>query len=346
MTDLEKCETQDIAGATQRSRGHLLWDAHSCLPLNTCVDVSVLERHRLAGTTFVSINVGMDFNPWDQILRLLEYYNTAITALQDRFIIASTIDDIAEAARHGMLAIAFDLEGSEMLAGDRGRLATAYQLGVRQIHFAYNNDNRAAGGCHGRNIGLSAYGKTLVEAVNRIGMIMDCAHSAERTSMEIMEISEKPVIFSHANPGRLANHPRNISDDQIRACARSGGVVGITGIGIFLGEAEPDSEHMFRHIDHVVQLVGPCHAGIGLDYVYEGANDRPLGFDPETWWPTALGYNMGELPMAAPEALTRLPDIMLRHNYREDDVRAILGENFHRVAAQTWRSVEDNGADR
>ncbi len=146
------------------------------------------------------------------------------------------------AKREGKLAVSFDLEGSAMLEDDLAMVQLYRDLGVRQIHLAYNRDNSIAGGCHGSDAPLTALGREVVDEINRVGLIMDCSHSGYRTSLEIMERSRRPVVFSHSNVKALKNHARNVTDDQIDACAKTGGVVAISGIGIFLGADDISTE--------------------------------------------------------------------------------------------------------
>jgi membrane dipeptidase len=134
---------------------------------------------------------------------------------------------------------------------------------------AYNETNRVGCGCHVANdTGLTDFGRRLIGEMNRIGMIVDCAHTGYRTTMETIDACEGPVIISHTNVHALCNHPRCARDDQIAAIAAKGGVVGITGINVFLGgDATP--KRFADHIDHVANLVGPEHVGLALDYVYD-----------------------------------------------------------------------------
>lgn len=317
----------------------LVWDAHSCLPLRTGVDVGVLARHRAAGVNYVSINVGMDFNPLSQCIRVLAAFRGWIARHGEDYALAGTLAEIQAATAAGKLAIGFDLEGSDMLEGDLDMLRLYHDLGVRQIHFAYNRDNGVGGGCHGADIGLTPFGRRLVAEVNDVGLIMDCSHTGHRSSREIMDVSQKPVVFSHTCVHALQAHPRNVRDDQIDACARTGGVVGITGIGLFLGENRVETELYARHIDYVVQRVGPAHAGFGLDYEFLGdAGDTPPGFDPSAWWPREhyRGRGLGASRFVQPEQIRELPEALLRLGYGDDAVRGILGGNFQRVAAATW----------
>src|SRR5258705_8588111 len=103
--------------------------------------------------------------------------------------------------------------------------------------------------------------------MNRVGMTVDCSHTGRRSSLEAIELSERPAIFSRSGAYSVCAHIRNIRDEQIRACAARGGVIGVVGIGAFIGDAKARTESVFRHIDYTATLVGPQHVGLGTDYV-------------------------------------------------------------------------------
>lgn len=314
----------------------VVWDAHSCLPIKAGVDCSDLARHRAAGIDYVSINVGMDFNPVGQISRVIATFRAFILSRPAEYALVGTVDEVKAAKKAGKLAVSFDLEGSDMLEGDLDMLRFYRDLGVRQMHLAYNRDNVVGGGCHGADIGLTDWGRKVVAEINRLGILMDCSHTGYRTSMDIMAMSSKPVVFSHANARALRDHGRNIRDDQIDACARTGGVIGINGIGIFLGKDDNSTETVLRHIDYVTQRIGAKHVGIGLDFVFRrGADENPPGFDPSLWWPPGNDY-VGRSNFVEPERMPVLADGMVRLGYDDGAIRGILGDNFLRVAAATW----------
>ena len=317
--------------------GSLVWDAHACLPLVPGASMEALERHRQAGVSFVSVNVGMDMNPLAQVMRVIAGFRAWLAEHADRFLLAVSLADVERAKREGKLAVAFDLEGSVMLEDDPAMVRLYRDLGVRQIHLAYNRDNSVGGGCHGRDIPLTPLGRSVVAAINAAGLIMDCSHTGYRTSMEIMERSTKPVVFSHANPRALKAHARNIADDQIDACARTGGVVAINGIGIFLGANDIRVETLLRHVDYVVGRVGAAHVGLGLDYMFgELSGDLPPGSRAEEWWPPGNEYDVADMKVMPPERFPAITEALLARGYGEDDIAAILGGNMRRVASASW----------
>jgi membrane dipeptidase len=185
-------------------------------------------------------------------------------------VLVETAADVDRARQEDKVSIAFDVEGMTPLdEGDNGLIQLFYDLGVRWMLIAYNRKNAAGGGClDDDDPGLSAHGRAMLAEMKRVGMVVCCSHTGHRTGRDVMANADNPVIFSHSNASAVWSHYRNIPDELIKACAATGGVVGVNGIGIFLGENDARPELVFRHIDHMVQLVGPDHVGLALDYVF------------------------------------------------------------------------------
>jgi membrane dipeptidase len=320
-------QTTQLLGQT------IVWDAHACFPLDPNADLSQLQRYKDAGVNFVSINIGMDMDAFDKVIHVLAGFRKHIQSHPEDFVLAQTTDDIHAAKKANKLAISFDLEGSEPLAGNINMVSFFYDLGVRQMLLAYNKDNRASGGCMEDNIGLTDFGAQVIQEMNRVGMVVDASHMGYKATMETYEISSTPVIFSHSNPREVRENPRNITDEQIKACAGTGGVVGINGIGDFLGGT--DSETVVEHIEYVIDLVGPKHVGLGLDYVIDKQEliDYLEGY-PEIFPPEMI---QDYLAFVEPEQIPEIAELLLRRGYNEDAVRGILGGNFLRVAEQVWK---------
>ena len=158
---------------------------------------------------------------------------------------------------------ACNIEGGNSLLGCSSMVSLYYELGVRWMLFTYNRNNALAGGCGDEDGELTDFGREVLREMEHVGMVVCCSHIGERSAMEIMDLASRPVIFSHSNPGAVWPQARNISDDALRACARTGGVIGINGIGIFLGDNDASTELIARHIDYVVDLVRPITSGSG-----------------------------------------------------------------------------------
>lgn len=249
---------------------------------------------------------------------------------------AHSISDIREARKQGRISVVFSFQGTTPFERSVSLVEVFYRLGVRQALMAYNQKNHVGEGCHERGDGgLSRFGIELVREMNRVGMLVDCSHTGYRTARDVFEVSSAPVIFSHSNPRALADHERNIPDDLIDACARSGGVIGINGVNIFLG-ADVTPETFFRHIDYIVQRVGPDHVGIGLDYVSEPEVLIALVKASASKYPEDQGYET-EINFAAPTLLPKLTEHMLSRGYSPRDVGMIMGGNWLRVAEAVWR---------
>jgi len=310
-----------------------IWDTHACFPLNPNSDLTELARYKNCGVNFVSLNIGMDMDSFENVLQVLARFRSYFAAYPDDYVLALTVTDILAAKSSGKLAIAFDLEGSEPLLGNVNMVSFYYDLGVRQMLLAYNKDNRASGGCMEGQIGLTDFGRDVIREMNRVGMVVDVTHMGYRATMEAFEVSSKPVIFSHSNPKALREHARNITDAQINACAQTGGVIGINGIGDFLGGTS--SELFVQNIEHVVNLVGPEHVGIGLDYVIDKQElidyitGHPDVFPPEKF--------KDYLAFVAPEQIPEFTELLYRRGYSEQVISGILGGNFLRVANEVWK---------
>jgi membrane dipeptidase len=318
-------------------RESFIWDAHAGVFPSPQVDLNLLSAWHNNHADYISINVGFDVMDQQQTMATLTAYRTWMLANDGHYVLAGSVDDIARAREQEKLAISFDIEGMNALDGDIGMVSHYHGLGVRQMLFAYNLNNDAAGGCHDTDMGLTEFGHEIVVEMNRLGMIVDCSHAAYTTTMDIMETSSKPCVFSHSNPTAIWDHQRNIHDDQIKACAATGGVIGMNGMGIFLGDNDISQEAFLKHICYVCELVGPEHVGLGFDYspdldldVSEILKSRP------DFWPAGQQYDTPHIKHGGPPLIPELVGGMIDHGFDDADIRGILGENFHRVAVASW----------
>lgn len=316
------------------------WEAHACLSLHPKASFAPIDRLHDAGVNYVSINVGMDMNPLSQVMSVLAGFRATIAEHPDRYVLVNRIADIERAQTTGRIAIGFDLEGAMPLLDQPSMVALYGSLGVRQIHFAYNRNNSVADGCHDVPRGLTSLGICMVKAVNAAGLLMDCAHTGRRCSLDIMNASSHPVIFSHANPLALCGHGRNISDEQIHACADTGGVICVSGLSLFLGSPAPSAQDVARHAAYVANLAGVQHVGIGLDLSFPepGLDDRPPGgYEPSYWWPKFAGYDDPMASIYTPvETWQVISQALQNVGMTPDEAALVMGGNMLRVAQQVW----------
>jgi membrane dipeptidase len=324
----------DTRAARAISQG-FAWDNHGCMPLRPMDQrfLPQLERYRKSGFRVVGINVGFDGVPWADTLRMIAAFRSWIGARPEQYCLVGTAGDFAHL--RGRLGVFFDIEGGCALNEQLSMVELYRDLGVRWMLMAYNKNNALGGGCQDVDRGLTAFGRRVVKEMNRLGMTVCCSHTGYKTTMDVMRHASRPVIFSHSNPLGVWRHKRNIRDEAIRACARTGGVVGINGIGMFLGKNDTHSETVVAHIDYVAQLVGADHVGIGLDYVFDTAElVEYLKANPHLF-PPAEGYG-STFAQARPEQLPEIVAGLFARGYSTADVRKIIGGNFKRIARETW----------
>ncbi|GAA3543132.1 membrane dipeptidase [Amycolatopsis ultiminotia] len=313
----------------------LVWEQHCCLPLDPDTDVGALWRYAEAGASFVSVNVGYAPHDVAETIRVLSGFRRQLLARPDRYVLARTADDVREAKATGRLAVAFDLEDTNPLGGRVDLVRTYYDLGVRTMLLTYNQRNAAGSGCHDESDGgLTEFGREVVAEMNRVGMVVDAAHCSYRTSMDVFAASTAPVVLSHTAVRAVHDHERNVWDDQLLACAATGGVVGINGVGMFLGANDASTEALVRHVDHAVKLLGWEHVGLGLDYCFDQIGDE-LAANPGLF--PASYSQWDRLEFIEPERLLAIGAALLDRGHAPEAVEGILGGNFLRVVEKVWR---------
>jgi membrane dipeptidase len=316
----------------------MLWDQHACVELVETADVAELQRYRGAGGGYVSLNVGYAPHAPELTASLLRSFRAQVGAI-DGLELAATVADIDRIAARGDTAVAFDLEDCAPLGGDLDAVGPLVAQGVRTLGPTYNHANRAGGGClDAVDDGLTPWGRDLVAEMNRCGMVPDGSHVGARTTLDMCAVSTRPVVFSHSNMRAVWEHPRNITDDQARAVADTGGVIGITGVGIFLGPNTPTLEAMVRHIEYAVGVVGVAHVGVSTDFSFDWQTFRDtVAASPELYDDSYTRW--GPMEWMPPETFVGLGPALAARGWTDADTAAVLGENFRRVAAESWEPL-------
>jgi membrane dipeptidase len=296
-----------------------------------------LARHKAAGFDAITVNIGFGEQDPEEHLRMIAAMRHWLLARPDDYLLLLEADDIERARATGRLAVGFDIEGANAVGDQLSLIQLYYDLGVRWMLMAYNTANRVGGGCQDEDGGLTPFGRAVVAEMERVGMQVCVSHTGHRTVRDIFDVATQPVIFSHSNCAALHPHPRNISDDLIRACAATGGLVGINGVGIFLGLNDISSQTYARHVDHVVQLVGPAHVSIALDYVFDTRELEEHVEKMKATFPPGLGYELGAR-FVPPEQLEEIVATLQGWGYSDADLAALLGGNLLRLAQQVWKA--------
>jgi len=309
----------------------LVWDNHGCLPLRPEPDyLPQLQRYKASGCNTVAINVGYGTMGWDEHVSLLTFMRKWLLDRPTDYLLVHSAEDVEAAKRTNRLGVFFDVEGMVPVQDDPSRVQQLYDLGVRWMLVAYNRTNAAGSGCLDDDHGLTAVGRRIIEQMDTAGMVLCLSHTGARTAREAVEHTRNPAILSHSNPAGLTAHPRNASDELIRACAAKGGVIGLNGLGPFLGARTDLVAALVRHVRYVVELVGPDHVGLGLDYVFDRNDlDENPGLQP-------AGID-ASLAMIEPEAMPEIVEGLCGLGLNDSAIRGILGENWLRVARQVWK---------
>lgn len=297
---------------------------------------TLVDVYAGAGVTFTIFTVVDDYpNSIEQTVKLIAQNRRYFLAHPEKYVLADTADDVRRAKTEAKMAVAFAFQGSNALLGDLSLVAVYRRLGVIQMLLAYNAGNLAADGCHeSRDAGLTLFGRRLIAEMNRVGMIVDVTHVGIRSTLQALELATKPPVFSHSTPKKFGCHDRNVTDEQIRACASKDGVICLSGVGLFMDttHGKASAAKLADTIEYVAQLVGARHAGIGLDYVHDTESlARFLRGNTELYGGGEQYPADGVIDFAPPSILPVVTDELLRRGYSDDDVRGVLGENYLRV---------------
>ncbi len=304
-------------------------------------DRTTLPRLRAAGYGVVGLTIGGDSSA--EAGRKAEEGIAAvadwIAAEPDHYLLVRTAEDALRAQREGKLGIELNFQGVGPLGGSVEMVRYFHGLGVRHIGLVWNDANPAGSSAtRGVDNGLTPHGKALIREMERCGIIVDGAHASYRTVMDAIAECTKPFIVSHTNVAALAAAApyKNLQDDQIAACAATGGVIGISGLGSYLDDLRATPEAMFRQVDHVAQLVGAAHVGLGLDYVTDTPSFWKMVREKPEIWPAPDGGAMARSAFFEPEWVHELRALLEKAGYVTADVAGILGGNWLRVAAACW----------
>lgn len=338
----------------ERDHPYLFID--SCMQIWPDADFANAHRH---GVTAYAVTAWRPRAGLDAALEELMFWHL-VARRHPNLLVAFRAEDIRRAKREGKAALVLAAQDGDWIGDRLHRIEAFERLGLRMMLLAYNATNRICDGLLDRTQGgLTRFGRLVVDECNRVGILLDCTHVGKRSSLEIIDRSRHPCVFSHSNPSAIVPNPRNIDDEQIKACAARGGVIGLVSWGPLVmrpnATGRPTLDEFLALVDYAADLTGSAdQLGIGTD--------MSLGTYPDHWhdpWgeadylPVTEEYNRKVTPdIRSPQRavdgfsdyaeIVNVADRLLARGYRDEEVHKILGGNFLRVFEEVWLEKTQN----
>lgn len=274
-----------------------------------------------------------DSQDYNTILKVIDSVKNEIAENSDLFFLVEKSNDLKKIKNDNRIGYILALEGSNSIGNDLTLLQNYYKLGVRSIALTHNSRNLLADGCAEKSAkGLSNLGKKYIKELNKLDIAIDLSHISEPSFWDILDLIEKPPIATHSNAKSLCDHPRNLTDDQIKVIAERNGVIGFNFFSIFIDKNKATVDRLIDHIYYVVELVGIDHVGIGPDFLNYYIEDLksldeqlsdPFGdlIEPEKVFEV----------IRDPSEFPKLFELLQKRGFTDKEVKKIQGENFFRV---------------
>jgi membrane dipeptidase len=307
---------------------------------------------RSCGITAFHNSVGVGGpTAYDDALQFIAAWSGFAGRNSDVFSLVGSAGDIDRAKAKKKIAVIMGLQNADEFR-DAKDVKAFYELGLRCAQLTYNSQNLVGSGSTERvDGGISDYGVEIIKAMNQVGMLIDVSHSGDRTTLDAIELSPKPIAFTHSNCRALNNHPRLKTDEAIRKLAAKGGVMGITGVRMFVKGQEPTTvEDIVDHIDHVVKLVGIEHVGIGTDSDLMGYDHMPADQYAQLKASYKSSYAFRDKidtdGFNHPRKMYDLTAALMHRGYSDANIQAVLGGNFRRLLGATWIESQNKTGDK
>jgi membrane dipeptidase len=307
---------------------------------------------RSCGITAFHNSVGVGgATAYDDALQFIAAWSGFAGRNPDVFSLVGSAADIDRAKAKKKIAVIMGLQNADEFR-DAKDVKAFYELGLRCAQLTYNSQNLVGSGSTERvDGGISDYGVEIIKAMNQVGMLIDVSHSGDRTTLDAIELSPQPIAFTHSNCRALNNHPRLKTDEAIRKLAAKGGVMGITGVRMFVKGQEPTTvEDIVDHIDHVVKLVGIEHVGIGTDSDLMGYDHMPADQYAQLKASYKSSYAFRDKidtdGFNHPRKMYDLTAALMHRGYGDANIQAVLGGNFRRLLGATWKESQNKTGDK
>ncbi|WP_343521119.1 membrane dipeptidase [Sphingomonas sp.] len=297
---------------------------------------------RASGISAIHHAIGIGGNnAREQALSFLATYGNYVARNSHVLTGVDKFADILRARKDRKVAVIMGLQNADQFNRPQD-VKFFYELGLRCAQLTYNSQNRIGGGSTDRvDGGVSDFGAAIIGEMNKVGMLVDVSHCGDRTTLDGIAISTKPISITHSNCRALIDHPRVKTDEAIKAMAAKGGVMGITGVRNFVSKTDPTTIVNYAdHIDHVVKLVGIDHVGIGTDSDLYGYDDTSPELNKMLRGAYKDSYAFREKididGFDHPLKMFDLTEELIRRKYSDANILAVLGGNFQRLLTATW----------
>jgi len=296
-----------------------------------------LKRNQDNGITAVSVTAfAFPGDGKTSILERLKASHPAIDELD--MILVKSVDDIYRAKKEKKLAVIFNSQGADYAIDDLSMMAKVKKQGLLISGFTYNNDSALAGGGAKQQSGVTKLGYEWIKEMNKQGVVVDCSHTSNLTCIDAAKHSSKPVIASHSPAYELNNINRNISDDAMKAIAKSGGAVCTTGVGLFLNkEGDASPEAFAKHVEYTGNLIGRDKTCFSTDYMHNAIGMFLGNVSNVDVFPPEKGFGSPAQNTSAEHIWGVAAILEDKYKWSDKDIRGFLGENLMRVYAANWK---------
>jgi membrane dipeptidase len=293
--------------------------------------------------------VGNVTDPWGDYQKDIVAKQNILNANPDRLVLVRSAADILKAKREKKFAWVWGTQDSGMVSPDLDRLAQLKKDGVMTVQLTYNNGNLAGdGSLEPRDGGLTKLGKATIERIEKEKLLLDLSHGGARTMAEAAAFAKRPLVISHTGARALADHPRNTADATIKAVADKGGVVGVYFMPFLTLDSHPKAEDLLRHVEHVANVAGEDHVGIGTDNgVLPTTLDDATKEKLKKWQLdrikagiAAPGEAVGVYPLVedynSVDRYRRFAADLAKRGWSQSRLEKLMGGNFLRVYKDAW----------
>ena len=340
-----------VSDAARRLYGSaLVLDCNSSPPLPDKLPMSQreLDLVRDSGIDVIKLSLGGINDDFAHTVTSIGQVQQLIEVHPDYFTAVRNAADMARAQREHKLGIILSFESVEMLGGQLSALEVFRNLGVRVMQLSYNRTSPfAAGVMEPTAGGLTPLGREAVREMNRLGIAVDISHANPATTTDVLALSAQPPVMTHAGCVAIHAHPRNKTDEQLRALAAKGGVVGIYDLPYLTASPrQPTVDDYLAHLEHALQVAGADHVGIGSDVGIEPLDTSPKGMaeiahDLEQRRTAGLAAPEEDRPpyvsgLNVPRRMEIIADRLLKAGHPAAVAEKVLGSNFARVFTQIW----------